>query len=73
VTVAPTKRDLLELDVDVRLAGLWTHANAIKRWDLDVAAAFMRSAYGAGYSDALREPVGERGKLCTDNGYQVPK
>jgi hypothetical protein len=73
VTVEPSRIELLELDIDMRISELWGLATMIERWDIATAATFMRSAYGVGYSDALRERPGERGKLCVDNGYQVPE
>lgn len=64
--------ELLELDVDTRLAEDWAEAMKIKKWTLEGVGIFMRSAYATGYADALREQPGERGKLCTDNGYPTP-
>jgi hypothetical protein len=61
---------LLELDVDIRIADIWREADAVGAWDLEHVAAFMRAAYGRGYSDALLEP--RRGLLCVDHGYRVP-
>ena len=51
----PTRIDLLELDIDLRLADLWREANEIDEWNLEVVGAFMRAAYGKGYCDALTE------------------
>ena len=45
---SPTRIDLLELDIDLRLADLWREAAGITDWSLDVVAAFMRAAYGTG-------------------------
>ena len=42
----PSRIDLLELDIDLRLADLWREANEIEEWNLEVVAAFMRAAYG---------------------------
>ena len=67
---APTRIDLLELDIDLRLADLWREAAEIDDWSLDVVAAFMRAAYGKGYCDALTEET--PGSLCEDHGYRVP-
>jgi hypothetical protein len=53
---------LLELDVDVRLADLWTELVEVEGWSLDVVAAFLRAAYAKGYCDALTE--GSPGELC---------
>ena len=52
---APTRIDLLELDIDLRLTDLWREASDISEWNLEVVAAFMRAAYGKGYCDALTE------------------
>jgi hypothetical protein len=66
----PTRIDLLELDIDLRLADLWREAAGITDWSLDVVAAFIRAAYGKGYCDALTEEA--PGTLCADHGYRVP-
>jgi hypothetical protein len=66
----PSRIDLLELDIDVRLADLWREAATIEEWSLEVVAAFMRAAYGKGYCDALTEE--SPGSLCADHGYRVP-
>lgn len=70
MSALPTRTDLLELDIDLRLADLWREADVIKEWNLETAAAFMRSAYGRGYCDAITEE--DPGSLCTDHGYRVP-
>src|SRR5581483_2636989 len=67
----PTRIDLLELDIDLRLAELWREAAGIAEWSLEVVAAFMRAAYGKGYCDALTEE--SPGSLCADHGYRVPQ
>ena len=66
----PSRIDLLELDIDLRLTDLWREAADISEWNLDVVAAFMRAAYGKGYCDALTEE--SPGSLCHDHGYRVP-
>jgi hypothetical protein len=66
----PSRIDLLELDIDLRLADLWREAAEIDEWNLDVVAAFMRAAYGKGYCDALTED--SPGSLCEEHGYRVP-
>ena len=66
----PSRIDLLELDIDLRLTDLWREASEISEWSLDVVAAFMRAAYGKGYCDALTEE--SPGSLCHDHGYRVP-
>jgi hypothetical protein len=70
VNKTPTRIDLLELDIDLRLADLWREAADISEWNMDVVAAFMRAAYGKGYCDALTEE--SPGSLCHDHGYRVP-
>jgi hypothetical protein len=66
----PSRIELLELDIDLRLADLWGEAAAVDEWSLDVVAALMRAAYGKGYCDALTEA--DPGSLCRDHGYVVP-
>ena len=66
----PSRIDLLELDIDLRLADLWREASEIEDWNLDVVAAFMRAAYGKGYCDALTEDL--PGSLCEEHCYRVP-
>ena len=66
----PTRIDLLELDIDLRLADLWREADEIGDWNMDIVAAFMRAAYGKGYCDSLTEE--SPGRLCLDHGYRVP-
>ena len=66
----PSRIDLLELDIDLRLADLWREASEIEEWNLEVVAAFMRAAYGKGYCDALTEDA--PGSLCEEHGYRVP-
>jgi hypothetical protein len=70
VNKTPTRIDLLELDIDLRLADLWREAAEISEWTMDVVAAFIRAAYGKGYCDALTEE--SPGSLCHDHGYRVP-
>jgi hypothetical protein len=67
----PSRIDLLELDIDVRLADLWREANDISEWSLEVVGAFIRAAYGKGYCDALTEDA--PGSLCVEHGYRVPE
>ena len=61
----PSRIDLLELDIDVRLADLWREANDISEWSLEVVGAFMRAAYGKGYCDALTEDATARSASST--------
>jgi hypothetical protein len=67
---APTRIDLLELDIDLRLTDLWREAADVTEWNLEVVAAFMRASYGKGYCDALTEE--SPGSLCEEHGYDVP-
>jgi hypothetical protein len=67
----PSRIDLLELDIDLRLTDLWREAAGIEEWSLEVVSAFMRAAYGKGYCDALTEAA--PGSLCADHGYRVPE
>jgi hypothetical protein len=68
--IAPTRIDLLELDIDLRLTDLWREAADVTEWTLEVVSAFMRAAYGKGYCDALTED--SPGSLCEDHGYRIP-
>ena len=38
---APSRIDLLELDIDLRLADLWRETLDVTDWNLEVVAAFM--------------------------------
>ena len=67
---SPTRIDLLELDIDLRLTDLWREAGEVAEWNLEVVAAFMRAAYGKGYCDALTED--DPGSLCHEHGYRIP-
>jgi len=66
----PSRIDLLELDIDLRLADLWREAVDVSDWSLEIVAAFIRAAYGKGYCDALTEE--SPGALCVDHGYRTP-
>ena len=66
----PTRIDLLELDIDLRLADLWREAGEISEWNIDVVAAFMRAAYGKGYCDSLTED--SRGRSASTTGTACP-
>lgn len=70
MTTRPSRLDLLELDIDLRLADLWREAAEVGEWSLEVVAAFLRAAYGKGYCDALTEE--SPGSLCHQHGYRVP-
>jgi len=43
---APSRIELLELDIDTRLSDLWKETLEIEEWNLEVVAAFIRAAYG---------------------------
>ena len=58
----PSPIELLELDIDLRMASLWEDVVEVDEWSDDVALALMRAAYGKGYADALSED--EPGLLC---------
>jgi len=66
----PSRIDLLELDIDLRLTDLWREAADVSEWNLEIVAAFMRAAYGKGYCDALTEDL--PGALCHEHGYRIP-
>ena len=66
----PTRIELLELDIDLRLTDLWREAGDVTEWNLDVIAAFIRAAYGKGYCDAFTEE--SPGSLCHEHGYEIP-
>lgn len=70
MSAEPSQLELLELDIDVRMAELWAEASRTTGWTLEMVGIFMRAAYGKGYCDALIEP--ERGSLCYDHGYRIP-
>jgi hypothetical protein len=67
---SPSRIDLLELDIDLRLADLWREAVDVEEWSLEIVAAFIRAAYGKGYCDAFTEE--SPGSLCLDHGYRMP-
>jgi hypothetical protein len=71
VSAIPTRIDLLELDIDLRLSDLWREAVDVEEWNLEVVAAFIRAAYGKGYCDALTEE--SPGSLCLEHGYRIPE
>jgi hypothetical protein len=70
VSRTPSRIDLLELDIDLRLSDLWREAVDVSEWNLEVVAAFIRAAYGKGYCDALTEE--SPGELCVEHGYRMP-
>lgn len=68
---AVSRIELLELDIDTRLADLWREAAMVEKWRLEDAAAFMRAAYGKGYVDALSEET--PGEMILAHGYRIPE
>jgi len=66
----PEALDLLQLDIDTRLAEIWFEIWARRDWASDEIGPLLRLAYGCGYADALIEP--KRGQLCLDHGLNVP-
>ncbi len=71
VSREPSRIDLLELDIDLRISDLWREAVDVSEWNLEVVAAFIRAAYGKGYCDALTEE--SLGELCMEHGYRLPE
>ena len=71
VPVQPTRIDLLELDIDLRLTDLWREAVDVTDWNLEVVAAFIRAAYGKGYCDALTEESPGRSASTTAIGCRI--
>ena len=69
----PSRIDLLELDIDLRLTDLWREAADIQEWNLDVVAAFMRAAYGKGYCDALTEESPARSATTTATAFPAAR
>ncbi len=68
----PSRIELLELDIDTRITNLWRELEDFDALlDHSQVAAFMRAAYGQGYSDAHTEE--RHGSLCRDHGYRVPE
>ncbi len=71
MSIGPSRIDLLELDIDLRLTDLWREVADVTEWNLEVVAAFIRAAYGKGYCDALTEE--SPGSLCVEHGYRLPE
>jgi hypothetical protein len=70
--VSVTNLDLLGLDIDLRILGVWEELNQLSEpFSEGIVAASIRAAYGKGYCDALREPL--RGQMCHDHGLPVPE
>jgi hypothetical protein len=67
----PTRIDLLELDLDLRLTNLWADALDVQEWDLEAVGAFMRASYGLGRVDALTDP--DPHELFHAHGYAPPE
>jgi hypothetical protein len=60
------ERETLAQVVDLRLTDLWREVFEVpkEQWDLELLGWFLRTAYGQGYCDALREQ--QRGQLCQE-------
>ena len=65
MTSGPSPIELLELDVDLRMAGLWEDVLEVDEWCEEGVLALMRAAYAKGYADALSED--EPGQLCREH------
>ena len=67
----PSRIDLLELDIDLRLADLWREAAGIER----MVARGRRRVHARGLRQGLlrRAHRGGPGSLCADHGYRVPE
>lgn len=65
-----SREELLNLEIDTRLAETWSMAWDISDWHPEIVGALLRFAYSTGYRDALTEQ--RRGCLYTDHGYEVP-
>lgn len=67
----PTRVELLEADIDVRLAGEWDQLfsvlSILPSQFIPMVAAAMRSAYVRGYGDAFQDVP--KGRLYSDHGY----
>lgn len=61
-------------DIDERMLPLRTEALGIEDWTLEVAASFIRAAYGMGYSDALKDatPVPPDDTLLAELHARLP-
>lgn len=79
----PSRTDLVALDIDERMSVLWgelmetpevglTDDDEVVRMTrkrlLELMGAYMRAAYGRGYTDALVD----EGLLMKDHGYKMP-
>jgi hypothetical protein len=62
---SPSQIELLELEVDLRLADLWAEISGHTDWSIELVAALLRAAYAEGYCDALTEE--EPGALCREH------
>lgn len=63
--------EILKLNVDLRLAGLWAELLRCDQLTLEVVAAFLRAAYAQGYCDVLAE--GNPGELCRAHARHIRK
>lgn len=68
----PERIELVEADIDVRLADAFSDAFAIRDWDFDLVAAYMRLAYGRGYTDRIKD-MRAGTNLLTAHGFAAPR
>lgn len=66
----PERLELLKLEVDTRLADLWTHLHD-GELTVELVASLMRASYGRGYVDAMQDP--NPGRWIREHGYSTPK
>lgn len=67
-----TKKQKLDLELDIRLVSLWRLIEDIpeEEWDLNKVSHFIRAAYGLGYVDALTEDS-SASLLVAAPGYRI--
>ena len=65
MTSGPSPIELLELDIDLRMAALWEDVLQVDEWSEEGVLALMRAAYAKGYADALSED--DPGQLCREH------
>lgn len=68
----PAPIELIELDIDTRLAILWQQIEPGEtEFSLEFVAAMMRASYAYGYVDALKVSNPER--WLREHGYAPPR
>lgn len=63
--------ELLELDIDIRIASIISHVLEQQWWQSEEILWWLRLAYSTGYHDSLVEK--RRGQLMRDHGFSVPR